>query len=870
MPRWVAGQKISKTRAPPSNWKSSHHPRPSPPHNLTLEVLGVILSSSLLHIASHDQSYRSSVFRIPVAELLQLLNWSQKLVLKTAGGARAALDLLPREMKSSQSENTNGSQYNKSSLVVHLSVNILMRTQRLLETKMDSDEWSNDEVRTGRTTGSDRAILMKLGKSHIMNNLFNVVQGVRTAATDARNGLIFKALDFLHDLLSNQWVQMSTPSTIVIYCIDPLQVIVEIAVSGLTEDLVKSRAGDHGGEAARTWRNASMAHLKKLHDTIVLFCHIGFTANNPTMCQPQRQILGQLGSKVQAAIDALLDGNDGDDLVHYDQQYETTNQQQHQEAVVPPINAYVSPGSATTPPIDPRLNQRISHSPPSSYPVSQEHKPSHQEQRDVSSEALNCQLQQPRTPLSSEESRNWRNERDIIRPLPSTGSVIEHNNKRQKLKQPNHSSECPEVSMSTSGPMPGSSHLQENGSARLAVTTTPGTQPQHEQYRKSLTSQGGGKLEHSTINIKSGRGSGAGDGDVGNLQRQRFPPLHLPGANAAASGPPIMASGNPVHESEAPVGIPIGIALKTPLQHDNVKKGGSSGRLEMLDNSSGLAATEKVCGIPLSDDTGHPSVTNATLDESFGEIHVKINRKRKPKFSLNVKVVKFPPWINEIPSSAVNHRNGGTKPGGGDGLGFENDIVSTRPIRDDSKLIHNFKYRNKTKALASGCQICAEKSKPICNRCLNCIACYNKFQMPCSATRIAGVSSSDAGEAETFSKEGKGLSATLMHRMDRAVHKAFTSKDFDPIYSLVHYQSDLVNFQRSTGETALHAAVFAGDMVAVKKLLYLGGNPTLRDSNGNDAAAMAFVSTHGIFPELAALVSKTSQTLPQPSYRSQS
>ncbi len=867
MSKRKAGQNVSKNKTPPSNWKRSHRPRPPPPRNLTLEVLGVILSSSLLHIASHGHSYRPSVFQVPVAELLQVLNWSQKLVLKTAGGARAALDLLPREMKSGQSENVDGSQYNKSSMVVHLSVNILMRIQRLLETKMDSDEWSNNDSRIGRTTGTDRDILMRLGKSHIMNNLFRVVQGMRTAATDAKNGFIMKALNFLHDLLSNQWVQMSTPSTVVLYCIEPLQDIVKIAVSGLAEDLVKSSTG-HVGEAVSTRKNAAVAHLKKLHDTIILFCHIGFTADNPTMCQPQRHILGELYSKVQAAIDTLLD-NDGF-LAQYDQQHfcnrrpEITNQQ-HQEAVVP-VHVHVSPGSTTTPPIDSGLNQRVYHAPPPSYPVSQEHKPSHQQQRDVSV-ALKRPLQQQKQ-YSSKESMNWRNERDIGLP-PSTGSVMEHDNKRQKLQQPNHSSEYLEVpSLSSSGTMI-SSRQQENGVACLAATTTPGTQQEHEQeqYRKSLTStsQDGSKLEHSTRNLNGG----GINNDIGKPQRQQFPPPHLSGANAAASEPPIMVGNIPVYESKTPVGIPVGIPLETPSQHKNVKKDGSSGGLEMLGNKSGLAATATFRGIPpSSDDKGRHSIANAALDKSFGENDVKITRKRKPKFSPNVKMVEFPPWINEIPSSSssAQHQNVGTESGGGSGMGFESDIASTAPLRDDSELVHHFKYRNKTKALASGCRVCEEKSRPICNHCLNCVACYNKLQMPCSTTRIAGVSSSDAGEAETFSKEGKGLSATLMHRMDRAIHKAFATKDFDPIFSLVRYQSDLVNFQRSTGETALHAAVFAGDTVAVKKLLALGGNPTLRDSNDNDAAAMAFVSTHGTFPELAALVSETSSVPPLSSF----
>ncbi len=812
MTRKHSGRNVRQKQTPPSNWKRSHHPHPPVQRNLSLEVLGVMLSSSVLLIASQGLSYRSSssVFQVPVAELLQVLNWSQKLVLKTAGGARAALDLLPREMKAGQGENIHESRSIKSSTVVHLSVNVLMRIQRLLEMNMDSDEWSNDVSRVGRTTGADRKILIRLGKSRTVNNLFRVVKGIRTAATDARSGFIMKALVSLHSLLSDEWVQMSTPSTVILYCIEPLEDIVKIAVSGSVEDLIK-RMGNVG-KAVSAQKNTAV-HLQKLHESIILFCHIGFTADNPTMCKPQRQSLGELHLKVQAAIDSLLDY---DHLAQYDQRFHSRGPEianHHQESMVPVNHTRVSPVS--TPPIDSGLTKRVSHS-PSPYPVPLAHKPSHhQQQQEVCVASTHPSQQQQH---SSKESLNRRKEQEIG--PPDTGSVM-HHNRRQRL-QLDHSSEYPKASPSSySGTM--ISCRQENEAACLGP-------PGAAQYGQPLMSHDGSDVQHSR-NVNGG----GSNSDIGKAP-SHFP-ARLPGANGI-----ILASDIPVYIEPKTT---VGTQLETPSQQKIAKNDGPGG-LEML-GTSGLAAFDP--SSPLDDH----SVNTDTVDESLIKNAVKI--VRKPKFSSTVKMVEFLPWINEGPPlSAAQNQSVGNESDGG--FGFDNDAVFTVPVRDDSELIHHFKYRNKTKALASGCRVCEEKSRPICNHCLNCVACYNIHKMPCSATRIAGVSSSDAGEAETFSKEEKGVSATLTNRMDRVIHKAFATKDFDPIFSLVRYQADLINFQRSTGETALHAAVFAGDTEAIKKILRLGGDPTLRDINGNDAAAMAFVSHHGTFPELAALVSK--------------
>ncbi len=851
MGRSKTGKNVSRRKIPPSNWNSrSHNPHPTPSRNLALEVLGVILSSSLLLIASQGQNYRSSVFHIPVAELLQVLNWSQKLVLKTAGGGRAALDLLPREMRADQSEHIDGPRCNKSSTVVP-SVNVLMRIQRLLETTVDSDEWSDDDYRMGRTTGPDRDVLKRLGKSRIMKNLFRVVQGIRTAAAYARNGFIVKALGCLHGLLSDQWVQMGTPSTVVLYCIEPLQDIIKIAVSGSAKDLVE-RMGRHveEGVSSSPHKNAEVL-LKKLHESVVFFCHIGFTADNPTMCKPQRHILGELHSQVQAAIRTLLGG---DDLVQYDHQHlrsrrpeKITNQ--HQEAaVVLPAYVHVTPSSITTPTDSDLTTQRVSHAPPPPYPELRVHnKSSHQEQQDVCMAASthpSQQQQQQQQQHSSKESVNWKKEREIGGP-PSTRWMMGDHNKRQKLQQPNHqSSEYPQGLSSTSGSTMILCQQENEVAARFAV---PGTQRTQEQFRQPFNLQYGNDIQqHSRSNFNGGNSSNSGDIESAP---SHFP-AHLSGGGANV---PTLASAIPVCDKSetAAAADGGGVPLETPLQQKKAKNDGSGG-LEIL----GTNGISTFGSRPLSDTR---SVANVVDGDNLIENAAK-RVVQKPKFSPTVKVVGFLPWINEIhvssSSAAAQGQTIGTE--SDVGLGFENDILSTLPLRNGSEeLVHHFKYRNKNKALASGCRVCEEKSRPICNHCLNCIACYNKNQMPCSATRIAGVSSSDAGEAEIFAKEGKGLSSTLTKRMDRAIHKAFTTKDFDPIFSLVRYQTDLVNFQRSTGETALHAAVFAGDEGAVKALLSLGGNPTLRDSNNNDAAAMAFVSIHGNFPELAALVSSS-------------
>ncbi len=127
-----------------------------------------------------------------------------------------------------------------------------------------------------------------------------------------------------------------------------------------------------------------------------------------------------------------------------------------------------------------------------------------------------------------------------------------------------------------------------------------------------------------------------------------------------------------------------------------------------------------------------------------------------------------------------------------------------------------------------------EHKCPKCSRCQNCarkIFCKgaerNKNYVP--------------GDPDT-------LAPHLMEkRMDQAIWNVFKdpTKDFHPILGLIQNKVS-VNFQRATGETALMAAAFRGDVEVLKLLLQLGADPNkITDARKSPLTALSFAAKHG-------------------------
>jgi hypothetical protein len=188
---------------------------------------------------------------------------------------------------------------------------------------------------------------------------------------------------------------------------------------------------------------------------------------------------------------------------------------------------------------------------------------------------------------------------------------------------------------------------------------------------------------------------------------------------------------------------------------------------------------------------------------------------------------------------------------------------STAQFRDASQEDmrgHKFSYRKSS--LNARCLHCGMGNRPLCSSCSCCSQCYRAgkamqctkinedgdgksiTQEPNGRPQAADIAPEPVEAAALLAEEEDPLLGpppvdnasaqyrALQRRFDRAVHSSFSGGDFDPVMSLLHYEKGLINFQRLSGETALHAAAWMGREDVAQELLKMGANPSLKDSNG--------------------------------------
>ncbi|KAJ0399848.1 hypothetical protein ATCC90586_005390 [Pythium insidiosum] len=136
------------------------------------------------------------------------------------------------------------------------------------------------------------------------------------------------------------------------------------------------------------------------------------------------------------------------------------------------------------------------------------------------------------------------------------------------------------------------------------------------------------------------------------------------------------------------------------------------------------------------------------------------------------------------------------------------------------------------------CRLCRRMTAKRCEFCNWCVKCAQKDK--CANAPSAAPKEPSATALSVSDRNVQVLGSA----MDQAIFKAFKSEDFYAVFSLVQNGMD-VNFQRveSDHSTALMAAAYYGREDAVNKLLSLGANPTLKDSNGD--AAWTFAKRRG-------------------------
>ncbi|GLE03795.1 hypothetical protein PINS_up012697 [Pythium insidiosum] len=136
------------------------------------------------------------------------------------------------------------------------------------------------------------------------------------------------------------------------------------------------------------------------------------------------------------------------------------------------------------------------------------------------------------------------------------------------------------------------------------------------------------------------------------------------------------------------------------------------------------------------------------------------------------------------------------------------------------------------------CRFCRRMTAKRCEFCNWCVKCTQKEKCPNAPSAAPKEPSATALSVSDRNVQVLGSA------MDQAIFKAFKSEDFYAVFSLVSNGMD-VNFQRveSDHSTALMAAAYYGREDATNKLLSLGANPTLKDSNGD--AAWVFAKRRG-------------------------
>jgi hypothetical protein len=198
------------------------------------EILGSVVAAGLFLVGSNTET-RDPYLVCPFEELVSISNWSQRFMFKAAGGEAVALSLLPEGMVRA------GGVSGTSRTVIGIPMPLLKKIQEILRRGSQCKQvWAKEIRALGQSLSKSPvdSLLHQVGSSAIISSLIRFVDEAHMAADLIQAPVlnVGKIIASLHKTSFDMHLQMATPSAALIFSMQPLERIIQVATSEVHDE----------------------------------------------------------------------------------------------------------------------------------------------------------------------------------------------------------------------------------------------------------------------------------------------------------------------------------------------------------------------------------------------------------------------------------------------------------------------------------------------------------------------------------------------------------------------------------------------------------------------------------------------------------